>query len=223
MVTALKYDQYNNNVTITATSVKDPTIKASITVNIVLPPVTEVKLNKTETSLYVGGTETLVATILPEGAYQGVTWTSADKKIATVDANGKVTGVAIGDVEIKAASSANSSKYATCMVHVIKTPIESVAFDPNSKELAVGATYQLTPVVTPAAAASQYTASYESNKTSVATVSETGLVRIKSQIPVCRSSESKRIVRAGHSSINSHGLSWNSPSTWAYPESMIFH
>lgn len=176
LVTALKYDQYNNNVTITATSVKDPTIKATITVNVILPPVTDVQLNKTETSLYVGGTETLVATVLPEGAYQGVTWTSADKKIATVDANGKVTGVAIGDVEIKAASSANSSKYATCMVHVIKTPIESVAFDPNSKELAVGATYQLTPVVTPAAAASQYTASYESNKTSVATVSETGLV-----------------------------------------------
>lgn len=176
LVTALKYDQYNNNVTITATSVKDPTIKATITVNVILPPVTDVQLNKTETSLYVGGTEKLVATVLPEGAYQGVTWKSGDKKIATVDANGKVTGVAIGDVEIKATSSANTAKYATCTVHVIKTPVESVAFNPNSKELAVGATYQLSPVVTPSAAASQYTASYESNKTSVATVSETGLV-----------------------------------------------
>ena len=176
LVTALKYDQYNNNVTITATSVKDPTIKATITVNVVLPPVTEVQLNKAETSLYVGGTETLVATVLPEGAYQGVSWSTGDKKIATVDANGKVTAVAIGDVEIKAASSVNSAKYATCTVHVIKTPVESVAFNPNSKELAVGATYQLSPVVTPSAAASQYTASYESNKTSVATVSETGMV-----------------------------------------------
>lgn len=176
LVTALKYDQYNNNVTITAKSVKDPTITAQITVNVVLPPVTDVQLNKTETSLYVGGTETLIATILPEGAYQKVTWSTSDKKIATVSTEGVVTGVAIGDVEIKATSSANSAKYATCTVHVIKTPVESVAFSPNSKELAVGGTYQLSPVVTPSAAASQYTASYESSKTSVATVSETGLV-----------------------------------------------
>ena len=176
LVTALKYDQYNNNVTITAKSVKDPTITAQITVNVVLPPVTDVQLNKTETSLYVGGTETLIATILPEGAYQKVTWSTSDKKIATVSTEGVVTGVAIGDVEIKATSSANSAKYATCTVHVIKTPVESVAFSPNSKELAVGGTYQLSPVVTPSAAASQYTASYESASPTVATVSETGLV-----------------------------------------------
>lgn len=181
LVTALKYDQYNNNVTITAKSVKDPTITAQITVNVVLPPVTDVQLNKTETSLYVGGTETLIATILPEGAYQKVTWSTSDKKIATVSTEGVVTGVAIGDVEIKATSSANSAKYATCTVHVIKTPVESVAFDPDTKEMTVGAIYQLMPVVTPAAAATQYTATYESNNTAVATVSETGLVTAKAE------------------------------------------
>lgn len=181
LVTALKYDQYNNNVTITAKSVKDPTITAQITVNVVLPPVTDVQLNKTETSLYVGGTETLIATILPEGAYQKVTWSTSDKKIATVSTEGVVTGVAIGDVEIKATSSANSAKYATCTVHVIKTPVESVAFDPDTKEMTVGAIYQLVPVVTPAAAATQYTATYESNNTAVATVSETGLVTAKAE------------------------------------------
>ena len=64
---------------------------------------------------------------------------------------------------------------------VIPVTVESVAFDPDSKEMSVGATYQLVPVVTPAAAATQYTATYESNNTAVATVSETGLVTAKAE------------------------------------------
>lgn len=159
LVTALEYNQYNNNVTITATSVKDPTIKAQITINVVLPAVTDVQLNKSEMSLYIGGTETLTATILPEGAYQKVTWSTADKKIATVS-DGKVTAVALGDVEIKATSSANSEKYAVCTVHVIKTPAESVAFDPATVSIPVNGTYTLAPVILPAQAAKDNEVTY---------------------------------------------------------------
>ncbi|WP_288332901.1 Ig-like domain-containing protein, partial [Cloacibacillus porcorum] len=39
--------------------------------------------------------------ILPENAdNKGVTWKSGDKKIATVDANGKVTALAVGFADI---------------------------------------------------------------------------------------------------------------------------
>ena len=52
--------------------------------------VTEVKLNKTQTSILVGASETLVATVLPENATnQKVSWKSSDEAVATVDANGK--------------------------------------------------------------------------------------------------------------------------------------
>ena len=54
--------------------------------------VTGVTLNKTSTSIQVGGTDTLTATVLPEDATnQNVTWKSDKPEIATVDANGKPT------------------------------------------------------------------------------------------------------------------------------------
>ena len=63
--------------------------------------VTEVKLNKTQTSILVGANETLVATVLPENATnQKVSWKSSDEAVATVDENGKVTGVKAGEAAI---------------------------------------------------------------------------------------------------------------------------
>lgn len=49
----------------------------------------------------MGANETLVATITPANADDTVvTWTSDDTTIATVDANGKVVGVAAGSANI---------------------------------------------------------------------------------------------------------------------------
>ena len=78
--------------------------------------VTGVQLNKTETSILVGGNETLVATILPENATnQKVTWASSDEAVATVDANGKVTGVKAGEATITVTTE-DGGKTATCKV-----------------------------------------------------------------------------------------------------------
>ena len=63
--------------------------------------VTGVTLNKTSTSIQVGGTETLTATVSPkDAANKKVTWKSDKPTIAAVDANGKVTGVAAGEATI---------------------------------------------------------------------------------------------------------------------------
>ncbi len=57
-------------------------------------PVTGVTINKTSLSLYKYFTETLTATITPNNATdKSVTWSSSDTSVATVDDNGKVTGV----------------------------------------------------------------------------------------------------------------------------------
>ena len=62
--------------------------------------VTGVELNKESTSLEVGETETLVATIAPENATnKAVTWASGDETVATVE-NGVVTAVAEGTATI---------------------------------------------------------------------------------------------------------------------------
>ena len=85
------------------------------------PPVvsvTSVTLNKTATSIQVGGTETLTATVLPEDATnQNVTWKSDKPEIATVDANGKVTGVKAGEATITVTTE-DGGKTATCKVTV---------------------------------------------------------------------------------------------------------
>lgn len=82
-------------------------------------PVTEITLNKAETSLAVGADETLVATIAPENATdQGVNWISSDPTRATVDSAGKVTGIAAGTATIVATAHGDSSKIAACTVTV---------------------------------------------------------------------------------------------------------
>ena len=60
-------------------------------------PVTGVSLDKTTLSLETGKTATLKATVAPTDATnKGLKWASTDKAIATVDNNGKVTGVKAG-------------------------------------------------------------------------------------------------------------------------------
>ena len=63
--------------------------------------VTGVTLNKTSASLFVGGTEQLVATIAPADATdKAVTWSSGDKNVVTVDANGLVAAVGVGETAV---------------------------------------------------------------------------------------------------------------------------
>ena len=80
--------------------------------------VTGIALNKTALSLKVGAAETLTATIAPENATdKTVTWTSSKPEVATVDANGKVTAVVVGEATITAVA---GDKTAECKVTVSK-------------------------------------------------------------------------------------------------------
>jgi len=66
-------------------------------------PVTEVTLNKTSTSLTIGGTETLTATVTPSSATsKTLVWTSGDPTVATVSSTGVVTAVGVGTATIAA-------------------------------------------------------------------------------------------------------------------------
>ena len=79
-------------------------------------PVSSITLDKSEISLTVEGTETLVVTVEPEYAsHKEVSWVSSDEAIATVDDDGKVTGVAAGNATITASA---GDKSATCEVSV---------------------------------------------------------------------------------------------------------
>ena len=88
--------------------------------------VTGVEINKTTATIPYGGTETLTATVAPDGATdKTVTWSSSDTTVATVDENGVVTAVALGTATITATASNGTDdtaddKTATCAVTVEK-------------------------------------------------------------------------------------------------------
>lgn len=84
--------------------------------------VTAITLNKTATTITAGQTETLsVSSVTPDDATdQTVTWSSDNEAVATVDADGKVTAVALGTANITATANDGSGVTATCVVTVNK-------------------------------------------------------------------------------------------------------
>ena len=84
--------------------------------------VTAITLNKTATTISAGQTETLsVSSVTPDDATdQTVTWSSDNEAVATVDADGKVTAVALGTANITATANDGSGVKATCAVTVSK-------------------------------------------------------------------------------------------------------
>ncbi len=75
----------------------------TVTVKADVVKVTDVTINEADFSLAVGETKTLTVTVKPENASdKSVTWTSDQPGIASVSADGVVTGVAAGNAKITA-------------------------------------------------------------------------------------------------------------------------
>ena len=142
------------------------------------PPVvsvTSVTLNKTSTSIQVGGTETLTATVSPkDAANKKVTWKSSNAAIASVDANGKVTGVKAGEATITVTTE-DGGKTATCKVTVSDKEIKVTGVKLNKSEtsLLVGGNETLTATVLPEDATNQ-NVTWKSDKPEIATVDANG-------------------------------------------------
>lgn len=102
--------------------------------------VTGISLDFEDLYLKVGGEQTLNPTISPSDAdNQNVTYSSGDERIATVDSNGKVVGVSIGDTLVTA-TTVDGDLTATCHVYiseVVPDP-ESVSLNYDSLAMEVG-------------------------------------------------------------------------------------
>lgn len=96
--------------------------------------VTSITISKEAAEVFVGKTVQLSASVSPWNvADRGVTFSTSDASIATVDANGLVTGVGEGAAIITAASAADPSITAQCSVtvSVLDVTIEGVLIDEN--------------------------------------------------------------------------------------------
>lgn len=115
LVTGIKAGTVNITVKTTDGS---KTANCTITVTPAPINVTGVTLNKTTTSIEVGKTETLVATVNPTDAIdKSVTWESSDNTVATVSATGVVTAIKTGTATITVKTT-DGLKTATCIVTV---------------------------------------------------------------------------------------------------------
>lgn len=144
-------------------------------------PVEDISLNKSAKFILTNNEEKLFVTFSPaDASNQSVFWTSSDDTVASVDHNGVVKGNTPGSVEIKAVS-AEGNYEASCKVTVTaaNTPISGVALNKTKLSIYASESETLFANVSPSNATGQ-TLDWESGDTSIAEVSDAGLVTAKS-------------------------------------------
>ena len=163
--------------TITATAADGSGATATCKVTIKAILAKSITLNKEEVSIRRTDTFQLTATVLPETAdNRVVTWTSSDEKVATIDTDGKVTAVGVGEATITATATDGSEVSATCKVTV--TPILTESISLNKKELTIEKTdsVQLVATVLPETADDR-TVTWTSSDEEIVAVSADGWVK----------------------------------------------
>ena len=161
---------------ITATAADGSGVTATCKVTVTPKLVTSVTLDQSELTIERTYTAQLSATIAPEDAdNRTVTWTSDNEEVATVDENGQVTAVGVGEANITATAADGSGITATCKITVTPKLVTSVTLDQS--ELTIEKTYtaQLSATITPDDADNR-TVTWTSDNEEVATVDENGLV-----------------------------------------------
>lgn len=119
------------------------------------------------------GAMLLSATVYPQGALQDVTWETTDASVATVSQSGLVTAVSAGKVFIVARSVSDHSKTDRYEIDVVQWPVSLTisGLDVVRK----GEWLQLTATLSPENV-SDDTILWSSSDTTIATVSESGVV-----------------------------------------------
>ena len=148
---------------------------ASCVVTVKKKEVTGIALNKSVVHLTVDNTETLIAIVEPEDADDvTIIWSSSDESIATVDQNGKVTALAVGEATITARVGDYS---ATCIVSVEEEekPVERITLDKTELTIEVGESVYLIATIEPEDATNAEI-TWTSSDPGVATVNALGKV-----------------------------------------------
>ena len=136
-------------------------------------PVESITFKKTEMTIKVGSEYTMKTTVKPENADKTLEWSTSDAKVATVDKDGKVKGIAPGKCTITAKSSNGVSASYTLTV---KQPVTSVTMSRSTLVLGKGEEFKLSATVAPANA-SDKTLKWYTSKKRIATVDQNGVVK----------------------------------------------
>lgn len=162
--------------TIMVTSKENASIMALCSITIT-KSVSAIKLDTTSKAMYVGETFRLSYTLTPSDASNaGVTWSSTNTAVASVDSTGLVSARSVGSTTIIVRT--NEGAYtAMCNITVSRTAT-AVKLDATKLTLNVGDSYLFETTITPADA-TDTTLTWESSDTGVAVISKRGKVTAK--------------------------------------------
>ncbi len=126
-------------------------------------------------SVYKGAAATLKATVMPANAtFKTVTWSSSDTSVASVSANGVVTGKKTGTAVITV-KTREGGKTATCRVTVKPVKVKKIKLNTTKKTVKTGKTYKLSATVSPDNATDK-SLKWKSSNTKIAKVTQKGKV-----------------------------------------------
>ena len=139
--------------------------------------VSSIKLNTKNHTMYSNQYVQLKATVLPNNAYnKSVTWKSSNSKIATVDKNGKVKALKVGNAIITATSTDGSNVSAECKIKVVQR-VTKIKLNKSIINLSKkGKTAKLKATVLPNNAYNK-SVTWKSNNTKVVTVDKNGKIK----------------------------------------------
>ena len=143
----------------------------------VTPAVVQLSQSSAVIDMAVGRRLDLAATVLPDGASQRVTWTSSNRKIATVSSSGVVTARARGTVTITA-KARGTNVSASCTVTVVNSTLpDGISLGLNHVNMERFSTRQLTATVWPSTV--DASVRWKSSRSSIVSVDKNGLLTAK--------------------------------------------
>lgn len=164
-------------ITVTAVSKQNSAIRATHTVTI-RPVTTGLAISAPRLTIDLASpTLQLTAKCIPEDASQQVAWSTSNKRIATVDANGVVTALKAGTVTITATATDGTGVRAKFTVKVQKT-VKSLTIS-GAEKLGGGQSTTIKATILPKDAANQKVIYSLNCPASVATISTSGVLTTK--------------------------------------------
>jgi len=133
----------------------------------------DAKLNKTSRNILTQRTFDFDVTGASEDAV--ITWKSSDEKVATVDADGVVTGIKKGEVTITCNVTENGKTQKLTAKVSVRKPAVKITINNKISELKYGKSYDLNRTLVPKT--SNDVTTWTSSDTSIATVDANGVVK----------------------------------------------
>lgn len=136
--------------------------------------ITSLSSSHSKEVLYIGESITISPKVAPTNATEGVTYSSSDSTVATVDKKGKVSALKEGKVTITL-KSVYGGLTAKCVVTVKSIGVDEISLNETSRELIVGETLEIKTTILPENATNQKV-EWTSDNEEIATVNAEGII-----------------------------------------------